>query len=464
MAIDHSPLMILHIGLGSFHRAHQAVYLQRLISAGDERWSLAGGNIRDDMQATIKALIDQNGEYTLETVGSNGHREYQRIRSIQRVVAYSPDLCGLIDIGKSADTRIISFTVTEAGYYLGQDGSLDLRHAAVAADIDAARAGRVGSTIYSGLAAILRARMAERAGKITLLCCDNLRSNGKRSRSGLLQFVSAAGDAGLHDWIQECTTSPNAMVDRITPRPPVDLRQRVLEATGWIDAAPVIAEDYIQWVIEDEFCNDRPEWERVGAEIVPDVHPYEEAKIRILNACHSCVAWGGTLVGTRYIHEGARNPTIRRLAFEYITKGVLPCLTGSPIDLMSYRDAVLERFCNEAIVDTNQRVAADSFSKLRSFIAPTVCERLSAGENIASVASLPALFMLFLERWHNGALSIVYSDQPSDIALARSLCQSSDPIAALCADRSVWGDAAGDARLLNGVRSSVEDLRQALPA
>jgi len=448
------PQVMLHLGLGSFHRAHQAVYLHRLLEAGADDWELAGGNLRPDMADTIDALIAQHGQYVLETVSPAGERDYTRIRSIRRVVRHTPDGVRLIAIGADAATRIVSFTVTEAGYYLDDNGRLDVTSPDVAADLAAARAGRIGSTIYGALSAILSARASAGAGPVTLLNCDNLRHNGARARAGLLQFIEQAGDAALLAWVQANTTCPNAMVDRITPRPTPDVRERVKAATGWDDAAPVMGERFIQWVIEDDFCNGRPAWETVGVQMVPSVAPYEEAKIRILNASHSCIAWAGTLRGMLYVHEGTHDPVIRQLAHDYVTDDVIPCLSPSPIDLAAYRDVVLERFGNPAIQDTNQRVAMDGFSKIPGFIAPTIRERLARGQPIASVAMLPALFLAYLQRWHQGRLPYAYQDQAMDVEQAHAICAAADPAAAFGADPVLWGPLAGDARLLAALRAA----------
>ncbi|HEU5293386.1 MAG TPA: D-arabinitol 4-dehydrogenase [Burkholderiaceae bacterium] len=450
--------VMLHLGLGSFHRAHQAVYLHRLIEAGDDDWELAAGNLRPDMADTIDALIAQRGEYVLETVSPAGDRDYTRIRSIRRVVRHTLEGTRLIAIGADAATRIVSFTVTEAGYYLDDKDRLDVTSPDVAADLAAARAGRIGSTIYGALTAILNARSNAGAGKVTLLNCDNLRHNGERVRTGLLQFIEQVGDASLLAWVEANTSCPNAMVDRITPRPTPDVRQRVKAATGWDDAAPVMGERFAQWVIEDDFCNGRPAWETVGVQMVPSVAPYEEAKIRILNASHSCIAWAGTLRGMLYIHEGTHDPAIRQVAHDYVTDDVIPCLhtpeRPSPIDLASYRDVVLERFGNPAIQDTNQRVAMDGFSKIPGFIAPTIRERLGRGHSIASVAMLPALFLAYLERWHQGSLPYAYQDQAMDVDQAHAICAAADPVVAFAADPVLWGPLAGDARLLVALQAA----------
>ena len=188
---------MLHLGLGSFHRAHQALYMERLLDAGDHGWALAGGNLRADMAETLAALRAQGGAYTLETVTPAGERDYTRIEALKTIVPYEPSLSGLVEIGASPRTRIVSFTVTEAGYYLDAHDRLDLSFADLAADLQAAREGRAGSTIYGALVAILRERMRRRAGPVTLLNCDNLRHNGDRSRAGLLQFIEVAGDGEL---------------------------------------------------------------------------------------------------------------------------------------------------------------------------------------------------------------------------------------------------------------------------
>jgi len=177
---------ILHLGLGSFHRAHQALYIHELRQRGDTEWSITGGNLRPDMLATMEALQAQGGAYTLETVTPQGERSYTRIESIQKVIPYQDDLAPLIAAGAEAATRIISFTVTEAGYYLDAKNQLDwATFADLRADLEAVKAGRAGHTIYGGLVSILRARMHSGAGAVTLMNCDNLRHNGERSRSRL---------------------------------------------------------------------------------------------------------------------------------------------------------------------------------------------------------------------------------------------------------------------------------------
>lgn len=445
--------VILHIGVGSFHRAHQAWYLHRLNEArqaGEPRWSLTVGNIRDDMRAALDALAAQHGVYTLETVTPHGERAYETIRSIERVLPWSANLDALVEAGADPACRIVSFTVTEGGYYLDEHDRLDTANPDLAADLAGAR-----TTIYGALAAILEARMQRNAGPVTLQSCDNLRSNGERFHAGMSEFLERRGATALRQWFDAHTTSPNSMVDRITPRPTDDVRERVRAATGFDDASPVMGESFIQWVIEDRFCAGRPAWERVGAELVESVLPYEEAKIRILNASHSCIAWAGTLVGLRYIHEGTLDADIRQFAYDYVTQDVIPCLTPSPLDLARYRDVVLDRFGNPHIQDTNQRVAADGFSKMPGFIAPTLAECFARGVEPAATAMLPALFFRFLDRWQRGVLPYAYQDGVMDEATARGFFASSDPLHAFCTDRLLWGGLAQNPALEATVRSAL---------
>jgi len=451
-------LRLLHLGLGSFHRAHQAVYMHRLMQQGDARWQCAGANLRPDMADTIAALQRQGGAYTLETVSPQGERRLEKITSITEVVPFEPTLARVMELGADPATRIVSFTVTEAGYALDHEGRLDLGHDDVVNDL----AGKPPRSIYGVVAALLRARRAANAGALTLLNCDNLRHNGDKFRENLRAYVTAAGDAPLLAWLDANTTCPNAMVDRITPRPTPEVMARIRAQAGWDDQAPLMAESFIQWVVEDRFANGRPEWERAGVEMTGDVQPYEEAKIRVLNATHSAIAWAGTLRGMTYIHEGTRDAAIRGIAADYVTNDVIPCLARpgapSPVDLPAYRDVVLDRFANDAIADTNQRVAADGFAKIPGFILPTIRECLAQGGSIASVARLPALFLTFLQRWHQGRLPFRYQDQAMVPEHAHAICDAVDPLAEFVADASLWGELAGSLALKDAIAAARMDL------
>ena len=385
----------LHIGLGSFHRAHQAWYLHRLIASGDNRWRIAAGNIRNDAEQVVQALAAQGGRYVLETVSPEGEREYEEITSIQKLLPWQAGLQPLINEG------------------------------------------------------------ANNAGPLTLLNCDNVRHNGERFHDGMVEFLQLTGKQAVIDWMAANTTCPNTMVDRITPRPAADLPARIKAQTGIDDKAPVMGETFIQWVVENNFRDARPNLEAVGVEMVESVIPYEEAKIRILNASHSCIAWAGTLIGQQYIHESTLTDVIYAIADRYVTEDVIPCLGDNGIDLPTYRDVVLKRFTNPYIQDTNQRVAADGFSKIPAMIAPTLQECYQRGVRPEATAMLPALFFVFMEQWHKGTLPYQYQDGILDAQAVHEMFEAQDPVAVFARDKALFGDLANNVDFLALMREKV---------
>lgn len=271
-----------------------------------------------------------------------------------------------------------------------------------------------------------------------------------------MQFLQLRKEPELIAWIDSHTRCPNTMVDRITPRPAPEVAERVAEATGFQDRAPVMGEAFIQWVIEDDFINGRPALENVGVEMVESVLPYEEAKIRILNASHSCIAWAGTLIGQSFIHESTGTPAIHQLAYDYVTQDVIPSLTPSPLDLAAYRDVVLERFSNPYIRDTNQRVAADGFSKIPGFITPTLQECYQRGQEPKTTAMLPALFFVFMQRWHQDQLPYEYQDGILDAAAVHQMFAAADPVAVFASDEKLFSTLAHSCAFSQLLRQSID--------
>jgi len=445
----------LHIGAGSFHRAHQAWYLHRLIKAGDEQWSIALGNIRDDATPLLNTLAAQQGEYVLETVTPAGERHYETISSIKKIIPWDAELSQLIAQGEKPETRVISFTVTESGYYLNNQFNLDQTNPDIRADLQ----GEC-RTIYGAISHILQQRKRSNGGPVTLLNCDNLRHNGSRFHQGLLQFLALRQQPELLEWIAANTSCPNTMVDRITPRPSPDVAVRVEQYMGKASQAPVMAEAFIQWVIEDNFIAGRPRLEKVGVEMVESVLPYEEAKIRILNASHSCIAWAGTLVGQQYIHESTQTEAIKKIAYRYVTEDVIPCLSPSPLNLKEYRDVVLDRFSNSYIQDTNQRVAADGFSKIPGFITPTLIECYQRGETPEATSLLPALFFVFMQKWALQQLPSEYQDGIVDPQAVKQMFTAKDPVAVYARDGKLFAELAEKPEFEALLRRSIASVYQ----
>lgn len=448
----------MHLGVGAFHRAHQAAYLHRLRLAGERQWRLVVGNIRADGAETLRHLMASQGLYTLETVTPAGAHRFETIEAIDQVIAWREDLAELVRVAADPDTRIISCTVTEAGYYLDGD-VLQIDHAEIAADLARAARGQAGTTLYGALLPMLRQRMQSGAGPVTVLSCDNLRHNGRRLRLGLLQFLEAAKQTELTAWLKHNASFPNSMVDRITPRPDATVRSRVRAATGREDPAAVMSESFTQWVIEDDFAAGRPPLEKVGVQFVITAAPYEEAKIRILNGSHSCIAWAGALVGCEFVHEAIQHERIHELVLAYLND-VVPCL--SAVGLNTYRDTVLERFQNPYLKDTIGRVVQDSFSKFSGFVLPTLADRIASGADIEGVGTLPALLLRFLQGWNNSALGCHYFDTAAAHAAARRICASIDPAAALASDVSLFGELAGHQQIANVVHAKLPQVDAAL--
>ncbi len=443
----------MHIGAGSFHRAHQAWYLHRLLMADPNSWTIALANIRDDSVPMMEKLAAQGCQYTLEIVDPDGKREYELITSIRKVVPWDKDLKAVVAEGADPATGVIAFTVTEAGYYLNTEFKLDQDNADLQADLKGGK-----NTIYGAIRAILAERKAKNGGRVTLLSCDNVRHNGIRFRDGLYEFLELRGDKELLGWIKENTTCPCCMVDRITPRPTPDIAKRVLAKTGFVDKVPVMSEAFIQWVVEENFAAGRPALEKVGVEMVKDVQPYEEAKIRILNVTHSCFAWAGTLVGRSFIHEDVQTPDIYKMAYDYITDDVIPNLSPSVVDLPAYRDMTLYRFGNPNIQDTNQRVAADGFSKIPAQVVPNLKDSYKRGSEPVATAMLPALFFVYLQRWHENKIPYKYQDGIMNKDAVHAMFNETDPLAVYCSDKALFGELAGEAKFTKLLRDSVDKV------
>lgn len=443
----------LHIGLGSFHRAHQAWYFNQLLRAGEHDWAIAAGNIRNDSEDTVDALIKQNGEYILETVTPRGERHHEVIKSIKKLLRWQPDLEPLINEGAQAQTKVIAFTVTESGYYLDTDYHLDINNASVKQDLKGGH-----ETIYGTIAHILERRIANHAGPVTLLSCDNVRHNGDRFRDGLNEFLQLTQNLTVLEWVKDNVTFPNCMVDRITPKPEASLVERVAQKTGMQDNAPVMCESFIQWVVEDNFIAGRPNFERVGVELVKSVEPYEEAKIRILNVSHACIAWTGTLIGQKFIHESTQTGFIREIAYKYVTRDVIPCLGDQALDLEQYRDVVLDRFTNSHIKDTNQRVSADGFSKIPAMITPTLRECYARGVEPSATAVLPAMFYVYMQEWHKGRLPYEYYDGVLDKQSLHQMYEADDPIHLFATNPTLFGELANRPEFEQLMRKKIQSV------
>ena len=449
----------LHLGAGAFHRAHQCWYLNELHEKGDTRWSISLANIRNSStQQTLKHLARQQGRYTLEVISPEGNIAYKTLSAIHNIILWDPQLQALVSEGSHPGTKIISFTVTEGGYFLTDDGHLDLNAAPIQSDL-AGTADTV--TLYGALYKILTARRENNAGPVTLLSCDNLRSNGESFRRGLMEFVTALEDNALIHWLEQNISTPDGMVDRITPATDDGLLQRLRAQGINDDNVPVSCESFTQWVIRDEFIAGRPALEEAGVEFVDDVIPYEEAKIRVLNASHSGIAWAGGYLGKDYIDQSLL-PEVSEWITDYVSQDVIPALGDSPIDLTRYCQTVLERFSNERVRDTCQRVSSDSIAKLHEFIVPTLKARYQQGQTPQATLRLVALYFLFMQKAANGTLPFEYQDRASDSVDFGEIFASADPVAAFASQKKLTGSLAGEPQFIADLTRTIEDMQQQL--
>jgi D-arabinitol 4-dehydrogenase len=298
-------------------------------------------------------------------------------------------------------------------------------------------ASGAGSSIYTFLHAVIRARSSEGSGPVTFLCCDNLRDNGGKLKAGLMQYLEASGDEDAIVWAQNHVTFPCCMVDRITPR--IDPRHSddVMKRFGVSDAVTVMGESYIQWVLEDHFANGRPAFETVGVEIVDDVEPYEDAKIRVLNGGHTILTYLAALKGHHTYDAGILDPELREFFRAYETEEVIPAIGESPIDLAAYRDIIESRFSNQHIGDTVERICMDGVSKFPIFVLPTIKGTVDRGlvpiRSIHGIAS----WYVFMRHADAGVIPFKYIEPKWDW-ITPMLAKGQEESFAREAD--LWGD------------------------
>lgn len=366
---------IVHIGLGNFHRAHQALYLDDLFNAqGPGPWGICGVGLLPQDKAMAESLRPQDLLYTL--VERDEGVETARIIGTQRGYLHAPGEPEAV-INRLADpeTRIVSITVTEGGYYLDHGtGELDQNHPNLRHDLD--KPNDAPLSLYGYLAEALNRRRKAGTAPFTVLSCDNLQSNGELAGRMLTAFAHLR-DPQLGRWIETNVSFPNCMVDRITPVT-TDLHREQVKALlgGVTDAWPVVAEPFRQWVVEDKFCNGRPDLAAVGVQMTPDVHPYELMKIHLLNAGHQMLCHYGVLLGYVTADEAMRDGDIRKLLNRYMDT-VRPLIHEPPgVNLVEYQQTLLSRFANPSVKDQLSRIAFYASSGIPKFVLPIAREQL----------------------------------------------------------------------------------------
>lgn len=408
---------IVHFGPGAFHRAHQADYVHTL-AEHDPRWGIAAVSLRS--AGTVDALARQDGLYTLAILDEE--TSFRRIGVHNRF--FGPgDVDSLRRQFLDPGIRVITSTVTEKGYCLAPDASLDFNHRDIQHDLACPSSPQ---SLIGWLALALSTRREQELAPLTMVCCDNMVSNGRKLGRAVAEFAARA-DPELAAWIQGEVRFPNTMVDSITPATDEALRQLVRERTGFDDLIPVRREGYAEWVIEDVLPADAPDLGSAGATLTSDVAGFEKAKLRILNGAHSTLAYLGLLIGHETVYDAMRDETLAGFVAQLIERDIVPSLEPSPLNLIDYTAKTLQRFRNPAIHHKLSQIAWDGSQKLPYRLLDTVLDTLAAGRPLDRLAIAVAAWVLFLERQFRSDAEVV---DPLAVQLRRA-ATSDHPLRAI---------------------------------
>ena len=432
---------ILHVGVGNFHRAHMAWYLDRLFAQGEGHdWALIGAGVRPGDAAMREKLQEQDWLTTLVELDPKG----LNARVIGSMVGFAEvDPQAVIAAMSDPAIRIVSLTITEGGYYVDANtGGLDSDHPDIAHD--AANPG-LPQTVFGMILSALRNRREAGVAPFTVMSCDNLPENGHvcaRSVIGLAQL----SDPGFANWVQEHVAFPNSMVDCITPATSDRERALVRDRFGIDDPVPVVCEPFRQWVLEDNFPQGRPPLEKVGAEFVTDVSSHELMKLRILNGGHAAIAYPSALLGHHFVHDAMADPQIEAWLRALETREIIPTLAPIPgVDYRDYLELIVDRFANPRIGDTIARLCLDGSNRQPKFILPTMRDALAEDRAIDGLAQEVAFWCRYCERTDEQGREIPPNDDSHDILREFALASRRNPVAFL-GNRTVFGPLADDTR------------------
>ena len=449
---------VVHVGVGGFHRAHQAMYHDRLMNAGEALdWGICGVGLMPADRRMQEALTAQDGLYTLVEKHADGTYEARVIGSITEYLFAPDDPDAVIEKLAGEPIRIASLTITEGGYALDPvTGEFDAGDPDVAHDLEP---GAVPRTTFGLLAEALRRRRDRGLVPFTIMSCDNLQGNGHLARKVFTAFARLR-DPELGEWMEHEVRFPNSMVDRITPATTDDDRRAVRERFGIEDRWPVVCEPFTQWVLEDAVTAGRPPYEDVGVQVVTDVEPYELMKLRLLNASHQAIAYFGHLCGYRLVHEAAQDPLFQRFLLGYMDEEATPTLEPVPgVDLDAYKHTLIERFSNPEVRDTIARLAAESSDRIPKWLLPVLRSQLASGGEIKRSAAVVASWARYAEGVDEHGDPIDVVDRLADRLTEIARRQRDDPDAFI-ANRELFGDLASDERFVASYRAALDSLHE----
>ena len=448
---------IVHFGVGGFHRAHQAMYLDRLMNDGLALdWGICGVGVLPHDRRIVDTLTAQDGLYTLVVKHPDGRREPRVIGSIVEMLFAPDDPQVVVDRLADPRTRVVSLTITEGGYLVNQvTGEFDAQDPAIRADLEEGAAPR---TVFGFVVAGLAARRAAGNTPFTVMSCDNLPGNGDVARRMMTAFARLK-DPSLADWMDEHVAFPNSMVDRITPVTAPEDVARLSEESGVDDGWPVVCEPFTQWVLEDHFTDGRPPLEQAGVQLVDDVVPYELMKLRLLNASHQALCYLGYLAGYRYAHEVCRDPLFVDFLLGYMEDEGSPTLPEVPgVDLDAYRHELIERFANPEVRDTLARLCAESSDRIPKWLVPVINRNLETGGRIDRSALVVASWARYAEGVDEQGEPIEVVDRIKERVMAAAARQGDDPLAFL-RDRDLFGGLVDDERFTGVFTDALSALR-----
>lgn len=444
---------IVHIGLGNFHRAHMAVYMDDLFAMGlAQDWAILGAGVRAADAQMRTDLLAQDCLSTVIELDPAG-KTARRVGAMIGFLPVEPDNAALIAAMGQPNIRIVSLTVTEGGYFINPaTGQFDPAAPEIIAD-----SAQPHATAFGAMIAALRARRAAGVAPFTVMSCDNLPSNGDVARDAVVG-LARLGDPDLADWIAANVAFPNGMVDRITPA--TGPRERAMAATfGLNDPVPVTCEPFRQWVLEDNFPAGRPPLEQVGVTFTPHVHAYEAMKIRILNGGHATIAYPGGLMDIEYVHQAMAHPLIRGLLDRVEQREIIPTVAPVPgTDLTAYYAQIVQRFANPEVADTERRLCLDGSNRQPKFIVPPLRDRLRANASIEGLALVCALWCRYCAgRSDSGAL--IEPNDPNWQALQKVAIAAQTTPQLWLDQRQIYGDLGQDTRLQTAFAAHVISLR-----
>lgn len=447
---------IVHIGPGAFHRAHQAAYIDDLLAI-DPDWAICGVSLRNpDVR---DALRPQDGLYALAVLDAQPATRV--IGALREVLCARDEQPAVLARLADPQVRLVTLTVTEKGYCLGPDG-LDAAHPDIVHDLASPQAP---VSAIGHLVAGLALRRAAGIAAYTVLSCDNLPDNGGRLRQATLQFAQRL-DPALAEWIAANASFPRSMVDSITPATDDALRAKVDAQLGLADAWPIQREAYLQWVVEDRFCNGRPPLERVGVTLSDDIAGYDQAKLRLLNAPHSALAYLGALLDIETVGEAMDTPVLAGFVERLMSEHIAPVLAApAGFDPQAYSGAILARFRNPAIRHRLLQIAWDGSQKIPVRLLGTIADARAAGRPIDALCLPVAGWLQFVRRQARNGVEIV--DPLAAPLTAIGLACTGEPahdVAAFLALDSVFGRVSGDAQVVAALQEAYARLGQGDPA